>query len=84
MLCRFIHYADGLKYSDIIVLFSLQISVMTKLVPSPDWFIGLDSLDLCSQGSFVESVTTEVMYLYPGSSHCNRITIELIIVSDHI
>lgn len=33
---------------------------MTKLVPSPDWFIGLDSLELCSQGSFVESVTTEV------------------------
>ena len=33
---------------------------MTKLVPSPDWFIGLDSLDLCSQGAFVESVVTEV------------------------
>ena len=39
-----------------------QISVMTKLVPSPDWFIGLDSLDLCSQGSFVDSVITEVSY----------------------
>ena len=38
----------------------LQVSVMTKLVPSPDWFIGLDSLDLCSQGAFVESVVTEV------------------------
>ena len=35
---------------------------MTKLVPSPDWFIGLDSLDLCSQGSFVDSVITEVSY----------------------
>lgn len=55
---------------------------MTKLVPSPDWFIGLDSLELCSQGSFVESVTTEVMF--PGPLHCNRITIGLIIVSDHI
>ena len=39
---------------------TFQISVMTKLVPSPDWFIGLDSLDLCSQGSFVDSVITEV------------------------
>ena len=53
---------------------------MTKLVPSPDWFIGLDSLELCSQGSFVESVTTEVMC----PLYCNRITIGLIIVSDHI
>ena len=36
---------------------------MTKMVPSPDWFIGLDSLDLCSQGSFIESVITEVKTL---------------------
>ena len=33
---------------------------MTKLVPSPDWFVGLDSLELCSQGAFVDSVITEV------------------------
>ena len=46
-----------------------QISVMTKLVPSPDWFIGLDSLDLCSQGSFVDSVITEVSYSNRDESH---------------
>ena len=40
----------------------LQVSVMTKIVPSPDWFIGLDSLDLCSQGAFRQSVTTQVRY----------------------
>ena len=34
--------------------------MMTKIVPSPDWFVGLDSLDLCSQGAFVKSVITEV------------------------
>ena len=58
---KILFFGSFMMESDfIIVLFSLQISVMTKLVPSPDWFIGLDSLDLCSQGSFVESVTTEV------------------------
>jgi len=46
-----------------------KISVMTKLVPSPDWFIGLDSLDLCSQGSFVESVTTEAFPLDGGTDN---------------
>lgn len=30
---------------------------MSKLVPSPDWFIGLDSLDLCHNGSFAPSVS---------------------------
>ena len=42
---------------------------MTKLVPSPDWFIGLDSLDLCSQGSFVDSVITEVSYREESHHH---------------
>ena len=35
-------------------LFHLQISLMTKIVPSPDWFVGLDSLDLCMDGEFVD------------------------------
>ena len=33
---------------------------MTKLVPSPDWFIGLDGLQLCQEGIFLESFSTEV------------------------
>ena len=33
---------------------------MSKLVPSPDWFVGLDGLDLCENGKFVDSVTVEV------------------------
>ena len=37
-----------------------RVSVMSKLVPSPDWFVGLDSLNLCENGHFVESVTVEV------------------------
>jgi len=46
-----------------------KVSVMTKLVPSPDWFIGLDSLDLCSQGAFVESVVTEAAPLDGGTDN---------------
>ena len=34
---------------------------MSKLVPSPDWFVGLDGLDLCENGKFVDSVTVEVL-----------------------
>ena len=33
---------------------------MSKLVPSPDWFVGLDGLNLCENGRFVDSVTVEV------------------------
>lgn len=36
-----------------------RVSVMSKLVPSPDWFVGLDGLDLCENGKFVDSVTVE-------------------------
>lgn len=36
------------------------ISAMSKIVPSPDWFVGLDSLNLCEGGRFVESVTVQV------------------------
>ena len=29
---------------------------MSKLVPSPDWFVGVDSLDLCESGQLAASV----------------------------
>ncbi len=35
---------------------------MSKIVPSPDWFVGLDSLNLCENGHFVDTVTVEVKY----------------------
>ena len=28
---------------------------MSKIVPSPDWFVSVDSLDLCDGGKFVDS-----------------------------
>ena len=33
------------------------------MVPSPDWFIGLDSLNLCQDNHFIDSITTEVFFL---------------------
>jgi hypothetical protein len=38
----------------------LQVSLMSRLVPSPDWFVGLDALNLCENARFVESVSVEV------------------------
>ena len=34
---------------------------MSKIIPSPDWFVGLDSVNLCQNGHFVETVTIEVL-----------------------
>ena len=34
--------------------------MMSKLVPSPDWFVGVDSLNLCENGHFVETIKIEV------------------------
>jgi len=46
-----------------------MVSVMTKIVPSPDWFIGLDSVDLCSQGAFRQSVNIEASPLDAGTDN---------------
>lgn len=45
------------------------VSVITKIVPSPDWFVGLDSLQLCQEGSLIESFATEVFPLDAGTDN---------------
>ena len=30
---------------------------MSKLVPSPDWFVGVDSLNLCQDNTWVDSIS---------------------------
>lgn len=37
-----------------------KVSLMSHIVPSPDWFVGLDSFDLCVQGKWLDAVTLEV------------------------
>ena len=32
-----------------------KVSIITMLAPSPDWFIGIDSLDLCNNGTWRQS-----------------------------
>ena len=32
-----------------------KVSLITMLAPSPDWFVGVDSLDLCDNGTWRES-----------------------------
>ena len=46
-----------------------MISFISKIIPSPDWFIGLDSLNLCKDGSWIESVEMEVDLLDGGTDN---------------
>lgn len=33
---------------------------MVKMIPSPDWFVGIDSLDLCEGGQWKQEVTLDL------------------------
>ncbi|XP_012261921.2 spondin-2-like [Athalia rosae] len=33
------------------------VSLISKIVPSPDWFVGLDSFELCKNGRWVDNVS---------------------------
>jgi len=46
-----------------------RVSVMAKLVPSPDWFVGLDSLNLCENGHFVETIKIEAGPIDAGTDN---------------
>lgn len=46
-----------------------QVSLLSKLVPSPDWFIGIDSLNLCQDNHFIDSITTEAFPLDAGTDN---------------
>lgn len=38
----------------------LQLSFMVRLVPSPDWFVGVESVDLCDVDRWKDNVTLEL------------------------
>ena len=38
-----------------------KVSIITMLAPSPDWFIGIDSLDLCNNGTWRESMNVTML-----------------------
>lgn len=40
----------------------LQLSFIVRIVPSPDWFVGVDSLNLCEGDHWKENISLD---LYP-------------------
>ncbi|KAA0189414.1 hypothetical protein HAZT_HAZT004944 [Hyalella azteca] len=43
------------------------VSVVAKIVPSPDWFVGVDSLDLCVAGHWLNATSLELSPLDAGT-----------------
>lgn len=37
------------------------------MVPSPDWFVGIDAYDLCSEGNWIDIVTVEASPIDAGT-----------------
>lgn len=37
-----------------------QLSLMVKMIPSPDWFVGVDSLNLCEGNRWKQGVTIDL------------------------
>lgn len=45
------------------------ISIMARINPSPDWFVGVDSFQLCVEGNWVDTVTVELDPLDGGTDN---------------
>lgn len=63
---------QGVGHSDTILFLDgnhSQVSVITKVVPSPDWFVGISGLDLCRDGRFLESHTEEALPMDAGTDN---------------
>ncbi|XP_014235442.1 uncharacterized protein LOC106658134 [Trichogramma pretiosum] len=45
------------------------VSLFARMNPSPDWFIGLDSFQLCVAGNWIDSVTVELDPLDGGTDN---------------
>ncbi|XP_055705737.1 spondin-2 [Phlebotomus papatasi] len=45
------------------------VSLITRIVPSPDWFIGIDSFSLCSGDTWIDSVTVEMNPMDAGTDN---------------
>ena len=45
-----------------------KVSIITMLAPSPDWFIGIDSVDLCNNGTWRESLNITMLAPYDAGT----------------
>ncbi|KAG7249281.1 hypothetical protein CRUP_017999, partial [Coryphaenoides rupestris] len=43
------------------------LSVMVKMIPSPDWFVGVDSFSLCEGGQWKQEVTLDLQPIDAGT-----------------
>ena len=52
----------GYKSTKIMVqnMYSM-VSLITMIAPSPDWFVGVDSYDLCGMNGWIENVTMDLL-----------------------
>ncbi|XP_021961256.1 spondin-2 [Folsomia candida] len=46
-----------------------QVSLISRIVPSPDWFCGVDGVDLCLNGEWVDSLTFDVDPIDAGTDN---------------
>ncbi|XP_046658872.1 spondin-2 isoform X1 [Homalodisca vitripennis] len=46
-----------------------RVSLMSRIIPSPDWFIGIDSFNLCVDGNWLDTITIEVDPLDAGTDN---------------
>ena len=46
-------------------------SMVVKIVPSPDWFVGVNSLDLCNYGKWTEVYEMDLWPLDAGTQQGN-------------
>ncbi|KAI8421897.1 hypothetical protein MSG28_009828 [Choristoneura fumiferana] len=44
------------------------VSLMARIIPSPDWFVGVDSINLCVDSSWVDEVTLDLDPLDAGAA----------------
>jgi len=45
-----------------------KVSIITMLAPSPDWFIGINSVDLCDNGTWRESMNVTMLPPYDAGT----------------
>ncbi|XP_068617230.1 spondin-1-like [Battus philenor] len=45
-----------------------KVSMICRIIPSPDWFIGLDSLDLCIDSSWIDQLVLDLEPLDAGAA----------------
>ncbi|XP_059057463.1 spondin-1-like [Achroia grisella] len=44
------------------------VSLISRIIPSPDWFIGVDSMDMCVDSTWIEEITLDLYPLDAGAA----------------